>query len=67
MRFPRYVVPVTVSIHTISASVFGWWGGVTGWGSGRVGRLLPTVLEEVWEGEWDRMEEGVFEKPFDEA
>lgn len=36
----------------------------TGCGSGG---LFPTVLEDIWEGESERTEEGVFENPFDEA
>ena len=54
LRFLRYVVPMTVSIHTMSASVFvGGWGGKrggrrgTGCGSGLAGRVLLTVVEEV--------------------
>ena len=41
----------------------GGWGN-TGCGSGG---LFPTVLEDIWDGESERTDEGVFEKPFDDA
>ena len=52
-------------LYTTSKPVFdgvGW--GNTGCGSGG---LIPTVLEDIWDGESERTEEGVFENPFDNA
>jgi len=50
---------------TVSFRCFlGGVGGGTGCGSGG---LFPTVLEDIWDGESERTEEGVFENPFDDA
>jgi hypothetical protein len=51
-------------LFTLSKPVFdgGGWG-LTGCGSGG----FPTVLEDIWDGESERTEEGVFENPFDDA
>ena len=64
LRFPRYVDPMTIStLPQLSKSL----GGSTGCGSCGPSGLLPTVLEDIWEGELDRMEEGVLEKLFEDV